>query len=493
MQPAIQMNTIEGRRDQSEWIGVAFLFIIGALIPLAVFMQPPRDTEERIAVALLFCLVASPFLIGAIYLGILLVRSRVKADESGLYWQSIRHCKYARWEEITDYYIQKVSKEHEKLIVVTSHGNLDLKNYPKVATQLQQMVQDRARSARATEWELEGTRIVDEWPRTFTYNPKQDREFPWLVAAMFLFFPASLMANSDSLNPLHLLRNTQQMFNYLSLEMKVAFGLTLLSMSLVYPLIILSALPRVRATTRRKGQRIAVDLDGICFDDGTSPIQATWPEVTSYYIAPIRGWVTVDALFVVETKRGNFDFCGIMNERLLQAIISRYATDATPRDWRRIHDEGVQKDHSVSTLAGQRRCIYTYRTATNRALLWLFTAMAALLPLSHWMSLQVGGHPGRDVIFIGIFIGFISLLLWVLYFSIRITTDEVGIEYRFLWRTNRLPWQEMKDLSQGSFWLSVIGSNVRVRLTPLIGGYKQLCDEICLRAVNSRTREWKSG
>lgn len=471
---------IKGIPDQGLWaLAAIFLALALPLIYALWISPPPRPAPEEwwVAYALLG-IILMPTVGVALFSAFFCLWVRLIADDDGLRWRYFGRWHRAGWAEITDYYIQPHPQAKTKRIVATPANSVNLNLFPKAADQLAHAVQERAQHAKTREWGLLGTRPCDEWPQTFTYDLREFRQFPFILAFMTLAMPFSLWLKADFAPPAEIAATIQGWLPFIGWPVLILAGLTFVALFSVYPLLALISLPRVRIARARQEQKIICDLQGIALQGCEPPLKVAWPDVTRYYTTYFKGWIDIPGLYVVETTQGRFDFSGIERQPLLIAIIQRYATQASTTQWQNLADktDGVRHNPTSALFP----VVHTYRTNINRAMCWLPTGFALAILLSLWLNPD--SNLPRDNIFVPAICGFVAFCMWLLYYNTTLTRTETGLSTSFFGRQASLGWNEIEKLDYRNGFFMVSGRGRSLRFSRYIGGVHELVDEIIRRA-----------
>lgn len=374
-------------------------------------------------------------------------------------------------------------------VIKTLAGDVRFSNEWTRAGALRAQVERRATNAAVRQWSLLGSRPCDPWPRLFRYDTWQNIWTPRVLLKLALTALGYLL--------------TPPLQQAMSQAGQVGWGVTLAGLG-VYVLLIASMgafflmpLAQYRAAGRRKAERITADLNRITFEDGARRVEAAWEDVTGYSIAHATGILSVR--YVVETRRGDFDFLAVLSSAsLLMAIIRRYAEASADKDWQpRVNREalGGEAARWSGGRVGVGARVYHYRTRMNRALLWaplVFALTCGFLSWAAWQGVLPGTQAVGMVCAAAAF-GLVFLGGWYAYRTCRIETDEDGLTQVTSWGRRRLAWGQVED-----YWLTgeynsgvVRGRGERLRFGRGIVGYEELQAEIARRAVACGGKGWE--
>jgi len=372
-------------------------------------------------------------------------------------------------------------------IIKTPMGAVKFSNEWANADALRGQVERRATNAAVRQWGLLGSRPCDTWPRVFRYDTWQNIWTPRVLLKLALTALGYLL--------------TPPLQQAMSQAGQVGWGVTLAGLG-VYLLLIASLgafflmpLAQYRAAGRRKAERITADTDGIVFEDGARRVEAAWPDVTGYEIAPGSGILTIR--YVVETRQGDFDFLAVLSDAtLLMAIIQRYAQDAADREWRpHVNPEalGGEAARWSGGRVGVGARVYHYRTRANRAVLGLPLGLCLALGFEAWAAWQ-GVLPGADaagMVCMAALLGLVFLGGWYVYRVCRVETDEDGLTQISPLARRRMAWGQVEDYYLTAERGGVVeGRGERVRFRCGIVVYEELKEEIARRATECGGKGW---
>ncbi len=468
---------IQCRPGGGGWQSVVLL-VVCALFPR--FADWLGGHHASSSVRVLSTSVAALFGLPALWLTAWLLRARIVADERGLRWRGLGRWRVAEWQDVTDFYTRLLPKGKAQAVTETRAGRVCFGAglWPDCPA-LRESVSQRATQARAHSWETWGARPALDWPRTFHYRTADNRALPvmlaFLVAVMAWLAAGSARSAARSV----------ALAGWTWWDM----GAPLLG---VAPLALFSLLPALRArdTYKRRAQRITLTQEGIGYEDGAARMAAAWEDVQAYSLAAGRGW-DMTARHAIRTKQGTFDFTQAISEVLVlrQAIAAR-AVAAPPTAWRAPDDDalGGREGRWSGHCEGIGERVFHYRTRTNRALLWLPTALLLAMGLLACAGVTRVDWP----------VGFaLAVLLgwgWWRYFvaSVRVGDDDLT-QYGLFGRRH-VAWEDITDYVRSGDDIftfgNVIGENTRIRFWLGIADAEELKQEIARRAVNCPRHDW---
>ena len=222
-----------------------------------------------------------------------------KADADGLHIGK----QHIRWEDITDFYrpVPTTNVRQNIFRVETRTGRTlwfaaDWKNREALCA----AIAARAKNVKTDTWGIKGGRPCDEWPRTLTYDTKENRNGIW---SFIIAIP---------LLSIYLLATIVVKVPKMMVEMGLPYTIALTAMSLIVvigmPLAVgyIGTFGVLREARKRLREQVIVSRDGIVFADGKRRVAATWAEVTDFYL--MRRKTQITPYYVVETKNGTFEF-----------------------------------------------------------------------------------------------------------------------------------------------------------------------------------------
>jgi uncharacterized membrane protein (DUF485 family) len=481
-------NEVVGRVSPSYWWFIFFWMGLGFMLGcmplfLAPVANPMTANITVLSLAAVLCWIPG------LLMGWWVLRMRVVADENGLSWRSMAGWERVNWQQVQDFYIKPLPQSKRSFVVETEVGKLTLDNVNK-RVPLQKVIERRARWAKSKTWD---ERIQQELElsgeEVFESDLSFARQFRWMMALMCCVVPSLIVVKIIENWPL----NFPAMWAACQvMGWPIVVGMVLLTLvvSALYPLMMLAHYPRAKAIRERAGQRISVSPKGIEWRSGADSIRADWNDVTDFYLAPIPGWVEVTGRFVVETKRGTFDWItgNVKNGNRLSGIVAKYACGGTSGRWR------VKREESQQSVANAN--VYTYRSREARAMIWLFTFLAAM----SWLGLAVnvsGANPRAntpaDIAFGWAMSSGLSVLCgfaWLYYFRFAIRISDTQISARTLLKVVSIAWTEVREYESSEGFCRVCGANQMIRFYGLIERVDELRGEIQKRAINSLNRQW---
>lgn len=295
-----------------------WLFVVlGRIILLALPAVPrpmPHENAIFFGTYIAFCFV------GVAVMGLWIAQARVIADLDGLRWRNSGKWRTARWEEVTDFY-DKLPPPDKRIaktatVIVTQNGTVKIGQDWGERESLRETVAQNAVNPRVQEWGILGTRPEDDWPRVFRYDTPGNRAM--------LIWPFAILAFWTWLVVPKLVRT----YGTAEWIWTVAAAATLLVLVLLPKIVLLILI--WKTLRRRFEQRITASPDGIYFADNERRIEASWADVTDYFI----GRSGLAAIYTVKTRGGTFDFLpGISESRLLLIIVHRYAQNVAVKEW----------------------------------------------------------------------------------------------------------------------------------------------------------------
>jgi hypothetical protein len=497
-------------------LGILF-GVIGLLVIAAFFLSPAPASQyangrspvgDAIAIITL-CFVV--FIAPAIAAITWWRRAEITADQRELTWRGLGRRHRIQWQDITDYYKQTHANcKTPRSVVEAGQTKLQLDTYIGRQSELQslrEVIADRAINARADGWAEFGIRQQDKWPRSFGYPKATDRGqrlhlLGLRIMAGYLILSPSFYFLPDSNKPFSWSwSNFSSIFPELGWLLGICFALIVGAFILAGPLMAIVVLCHVKRIKedleQRRRQRIIATPEKLAYRDEYGRVEVTWDQVTSYSKNTSPGVFDNRPVSMVETTYGAFTFStSLKNYQILQAIISRHATQADVTEWK-------AKEGSVSEVLGSEagrwsggapnvgQHIYHYRTRTNRAFLYGFWSVLATFLMVFWAMPRLA--PESDLSGLWIIVTLLSLLLLPMLYADRsyraaaVRIDDAGIYQDTGFRTRFIPWDEVRECQlRKNATAKVIGENCTIRFWDNVADVEDLRAEIARRAVNCR-------
>ena len=488
---------IIGKPDPWGWLWVAFFAGIGALL-LWMLAESPTAPGERIPLWAFGLAVGAPLFLSAGSFAWWLMRARVIADEWGLRWRWLGRWHLAAWDEVTDYFDERLPAQSghrsagtHRAVVETPVGRLILVSLLSNRDALRRVVARHAVHARALAWAEWGLRDEEAWPLVFGYDGAENRSRPWILGGCM----AVLLVIWGWM----VLPHARQTVAALGWPMALAAALLLTVTLLLAPAVMSQeTFARLLEARRRRSHSVLVEAGGIRYRTPEGEIAASWDQVTDYFVGPAPGWVKVGGPSVVVTRNGTFEFNRLLeNAGTLRAIIQQRATSASTRGWQARDDERLGDEAAcwISGCRGVGQRVVHYRTRANRAMLW-FAA-------GHWLAFAVSAAIGPlrekiaelPVILFGVGLSLGVLWLTWRYFTAAILVDDRGITQRAWNGTRTLVWSQVEELSTiKADWLhfgTISGGGCRVRFWFAIADAEELQALITARAPGASRICWE--
>ena len=455
-------------------------FVAAALIASVLFPDGKTDKEARI-VGLLTLLICS---IGSVCVWLWTSRAYIIADENGLRWRSIKQERFARWDEVTDFYDFVMPNTRTYGRIETFSGQLKLGDYNNQEA-LRAMIQDRATNAASREWKKKNVSPkVKTWPQEFGYNVFWNSVLRLLMLAFLLGLLGSWVWQTW----------TALFVEPMGFQIRVLGAVAALFVGAIPVLLFVAHFAMWKSIRQRFGERVIATLENITFIDEACRIEARWDEVTDYYIE--RSGNFANSRYIIETVHGNWSFSNdIGHFVLLKHLIVEYSIATQAREWtgQSDIDKISAKDarwEENQKVGGQN--IYHFRSNTNRAMLWFFWAIGsqALLGTFFNASFPDSKSPISAYIYLLVVVCFASWMTY-LYKHDYVATNENGITHRTPFGTKFIAWDNVESFGRSDLGFSVIvAKNTRIQFCNVIVRQEQLRNEIAQRSINSQTREW---
>ena len=418
-------NQIVSRPIGGLWVLLWLALIFCALSALLTFFDPPTNgqlwqTWFLFGVPGTFAVSVTPYLL----------RHRIVADENGLRWRgALSGWKRARWDEISDFYLDSALSKRPNNVVETPKGNVAFDQDHSAHQELGALIAACARHAPYREWGVKGLRPDETFSLTFV-----TRELSWLALGS-AFVPLTLVA-------LALLRwvwnapwqNFQQA-RALSGDGVAALAYLLpwlFTALFVCGMLSIVLTPWVSALILR--ERVTVTQDGLRFERRWRSLFIAWSELRAVHLHRER------ARFVGTRSQWQMHWLLV-----LRPFIERYAPDA------KFDSENDGLDLAPPLRLASGALFYGFRTTALRLLLKItlpFLLTVAVSPFLMLMATAPDTAPRDDPRVMWFFaapIALFCLYIWRLYARGGIALGESGIEVRGAWRDLFYRWEEIVE------------------------------------------------
>ena len=489
-----EIARVECRKLRSDWWAtlVMLIFVAGGLIATILF--PDKNSKGVVPLGSL-CLAV--VFAGFSYMTLLTFRAYIIADENGLRWRDVRKENFARWDEITDFYMDESSTR--KAVVETKHGEIDLRNFNNQEA-LRAFVQHHATNAASLEWTTRHVAKEMKWPQIFSYRHAQNIVVPLLPFFLaILIVAAPYLGNSNCdcgvnsapvQKPQSVLQSFHEMLAYGGLFM----GSLMIVMicAVVASMLFLFTLPIIQFiidTRPRWKQRIVATPDDITFLDGDQTIRAIWSDVTK--VSKLRDRFLIRT-YEVETQVGNFGFSDNLSgeSRLLQ-LFREYSQDAIQQLDEEIEIEQRGILGRVRIENGQ--CVHGFQSRQSRWMLWMVWSFAFTPAL--WLAIY---HPADEpqihtlaLIAFSVIGVILASALTLFYKRNFVATNENGISHHTSFRTKFIAWNDVERFGKNDLDFYIVESaDARIRFWGEIAQKKELLETIAQSSTRSVTREW---
>jgi len=370
--------------------------------------------------------------------GLLLVwyhrRAKVRASEAGIGWRLMTSSGFADWASVRDYYFQEAPRVGRVSVIETTTRRIRLGRDWSNLHRLRDCVGARAVGARALAWGLIGARPEDDWPQVFTYAGARGLGLApslFYVAAAYLAWTVASRA-PDAVREL----------GWVVASLGLAIGLFLV---VGFCLLATAGNRLLRVSRVRRAQRIIVDTRRIRFEDTNRTVEAEWAEVLSFRRVPgVSGGCGTMCSLVVETTHGTFDFVPLLDKSVrLAAIIKRFAARATDPQ------HAGETDVTGSPVPNIRQPgevrVFTYRTVTNRLLLFIPTALSAGLWLQWGLACAGFALPGGVPLWPSLIATAATLWGWWRGLRAAVRIDSTAVTQIGLMGSTTIPWREIES------------------------------------------------
>lgn len=479
------------RPERAQWLGVAFFGLIGGPPVLWALFGWDLDPGSRWLQAIIGSLLLVPTLVYAVWLA----RAQVVADTGGLRWRSLGGWTSAPWVEISDYYDRPHSANAVLMVVEAPNATLSwlASTRAPAVLSLRRLIAQRATRAAATTWAILGTRPDEPRSLTFAYRASDLRIMAIIMWTCVIGWTGMWVY----LTGLGAIRKLPETLGQMGWLLGLLGAVVFIGFPLLLPALALPGFLALRETRRRRHQRIRADARGLCFEDGSRRLEVNWDGVMDYFYSPFPG-VTGGSRHVVVTRAGTFDFTAHLHDLpILKRMIAHYAKNTPGPDWQPRAEEVLGGDALRWTRGpqGDRERVYRYRTPTNRALLWLPTALTLMLILLPSVLREASLDPPDDSsMWLAWVPGALSLWGWWRYFHASVRISGRGISQTIPFGRRFIPWTEVREyrhIGDGSK-LAVVSDRSSIRFWGGLADVEELKEEIAQRAVHSPRGGWRT-
>jgi hypothetical protein len=244
-----------------------------------------------------------------------------------------------------------------------------------------------------------------------------------------------------------------------------------------------------RENWERRHETIEITQQGIIWKKGEQEIGARWDEINEFHKTrrPLQ-----HSLYWLETVHGGFAFSqAISRFGFLLSAIRQRAPHLKVRAESAEYTLGDEKLKWSGKQIGKGARIFHYRTTTNRALLWMPTALC-LLPLIIPVVRSVDTEPKTDDA--GVFLWLISMAMlalsvsgWLHFYRASLRVSDEGLEQIHLFGRKFIAWPDIQKLERkpGSDYF-VRGENTTIAVKNLFpADWEELKEIIARRAINA--------
>lgn len=502
-------ETIECRPTPWGIVGGSLLVSIVVAVLLMVNMTASRDGKPLpLVLGILGGIELAVFAGFGLYTVVHALRTRVRADRSGLRWRSIWHgWRSANWGEITDYYMSGVysfqtGRSITSPVVVTSSGVIKVLKDLNHLEEFKASVQERATSARVSEWEQLGIRRVDAWPRVFGY---WNAAVPRKITLHFCVYGIILALVAFGF------MRVVKWYATLSTPAEVHNIILILTLG-YFTLAIIPAWTAWQYYTlwKRRGESFTVTPETVCYENPTTNEirDVPWSEISDYFYNIHSGGFKDDGYTLVLNGADEKHLTwkrGLIESDLLLAIVQKYAPP--PRNVRTDEDGWRNKSPHESTggsdpvtwqgsAVGMGGRVFRQKSATAMQLLSLFSILAVpviVLCVSEWLK---PGTKDERALALGMALTFAlpTIWGWICFFCTRVETDDMGITHYTPFGKTYLPWFAVADYTgfkKGDYFILSGQNGKRMRFYGTLSGYEELRSEIERYAPPPKTG-WKT-
>ena len=357
-----------------------WLVVAGTIEAIFFIVGPSLDSSKpKLGLILMSGAMGVLFLVALAWIASDLVRGEIRADDEGLHWRRAwGRSHFARWEEISDFYVRVTSDGTH--FVETPDGKLDLSRYFTGIEEIIALVPVRAVKVRHKVWEKRGFRPDEAWTESLPlWSKSQQWTAPSMTFALLfcglLIFILSRLEPSGSKPSLGFF-----WFDIFPLIMAVLFfG----SLGLGFLWMMASLWRERKFAWQHRAHRLTLDSEGLLFEDENERVKAKWDEVQR--VEEVEREVGHGRYRVV-TEGGDFvlwrlRFSGEMCDKFL-ARCQSYAPDAL-ESWERQSegDQSLDFELNPAPTSAEGEQTFSFRTRNNRLIVGTIGAVLGLAPL----------------------------------------------------------------------------------------------------------------
>lgn len=476
------------RPDQSLWIIVVLLAPIGvAMLSMPLWAPQPKQSDV-VVMWVLGGMIAALFLVMPGVLAWWLLRGEIVADGETLCWRNFGRRRCARWEQVRDFYDCPTDNARNKRAhIETEVGRFVLLGKTwKNSAELRKAIEERATKAAVHHWAFKGAREEDPWPRQFDYATIDNKSTGWIL----VLCPLALVGVSA-------LNGYEKGRQGTNINWAVDWPLAAASIGVYMVMLAAIASPAYllwAATRQRRDQKIIATRSELQQHEGNITRVLQWSEITSYYSLH-EGFLRFAPRFVVEGRREQISFIPTIKERaVLQEIIRQYALNADVSEWAAREDDEVLVSPATRWSGGALGVgnrIYPYHTRTNRALLWLPTAIFVIFT---FVPILTANRSILDNIIPSVLAGAAASWGWWRFYRAAVEVGETFITHRGAFGERTMDWSAVRKYSlvggDVMQFIELKSDTQRLLFWYGVADLEELKIEITSRAVNSTTREW---
>jgi len=499
------METIRCRIKRSYW----WMVPLGALETVFMAVSPFFMAKELppFSSPWPIYLICGPAALGFGYCVLWMVRSllfeEIAAGEEGLRWRGVfGPWKNARWEEISDFYLEKWKGTPT---VATPQGKITLSSGLANKPEMMALVAARAVNAPARTWEMERLRGHQMVSKRFDYWTKSQKWFApvfcGLEGAGILAFIVLTLFSPGSKVPRAPLEPSWAFF-WLPLLLGIAF---VIALAILFVPMLHTIWGDRNYASRHRAEHLEISPRGLAWQNGENRIEASWDEVRAIRPMPLPASGLIHGFkrdYRVETQNGDFTVHKELETLGLWLQLARqFAPQLAPEPASTDPDLGGEAATWSGSEVGVGARIFHFRTRDTRLTLWAATAFGlilTLLPVLMHLTKTPDDEPSPFPwkLFAAVLFFVVSALFygWLCFRRAVIWADETGLEWRVpLFKTRRVAWSEIESFGsdESGFFLRTRAQKRKLwqSFTPV--RQNELLQLIAERATNA-SGKWDS-
>lgn len=454
--------------DRELLVAVGCLLVFGFIFLFCYFGVPKKDLIPLV-LGVGICLLA-------FWLAAWILRSRVVADGAGIRWRHLGRERTAEWSEIRDYYLVPNTRQGFPGLEA-GQGKFSLCNWTE-RDAFMTMVQEHAIHARVKNWDLQGIRLEDEWPRCFTYRSRLNN---WIPAFLVAFLGLSVLRLLSTRAWSQPLASIALMWRWNGPAMTIAYIVVGAFVVLAQPAVLFVLMwPRWRQSRARSEESFLVTPTELTWKQGAASQSVRMQDISRYFMNRPGDAIAVTQ-FVVETGRESLQWTlALPGCQDLTRIITRFATNSATTGWEDIEViRKKQQRQEIHATTGER--VFTYRNNANRAMLFLYTTMMSLFAPLQTASYFIPFAPRRPVIGELAFAYLLLLcaaVIWWWYLTSNVVVNGEGIVSKTPFGTRKISWGSLEEAppvgKRGDMIFVIKGTNANIGIFTALDGAEEL-------------------